>query len=260
MKTALIQMDISLGEVEKNRNRAELLIARGIAQGAELFILPELWTTGYQLKEIAKLAEPENGQTVSMLRRIAKENRIEIIAGSIAELRDGKVFNTAYAVGREGQILAKYSKIHLIGLMEEDCYLKPGHEKCLFDMRIGKAGMIICYDLRFTELPRTMALQGCHTLFVVAEWPSVRGTHWKALNIARAIENQMFVVAVNRVGQDEENVFYGHSLVIDPWGEILIEGSETKEELLVVNIDFDAVGAIRKRVPVFADRRPDCYE
>jgi len=97
------------------------------------------------------------------------------------------------------------------------------------------------------------------TLFVPAEWPLSRGKHWRALSIARAIENQMFVIAVNRVGSDPDNVFYGHSLVVDPWGEVLAEGSETEEQVLVVDVDFAAVEEIRRRIPVFADRRPECY-
>jgi omega-amidase len=259
MKTALIQMDIALGDVEANRCKARSFIAQGLDRGAELFVLPELWTTGYALKEIHRLAEPADGQTVCMLQQIARENRIEIITGSIAELRNGKVFNTAYAIGRNGGILAQYSKIHLIGLMAEDRYLSPGKEKCLFDLSLGKAGMIICYDLRFTELPRALALQGCQALFIPAEWPSARGRHWQALTIARAIENQMFVIAVNRVGSDPDNAFFGHSMIVNPWGEILIEGAETEEELLVTDVDFAAVADIRKRIPVFADRRPECY-
>ena len=259
MKTALVQMDVLLGDVEANRVKAGRLLAQGIALGAELFVFPELWTTGYQLPGIEALAEPEGGQTVSLLRRIAGENGVEIIAGSLAELRHGKVYNTSYAIGRAGQILARYSKIHLIGLMAEDRYLCPGNEKGSCEMSFGKAGMIICYDLRFPELPRALALAGCQALFVPAEWPAVRGHHWRALNIARAIENLLFVVAVNRVGKDRDNVFFGHSLVVDPWGDVLAEGSEREEELLIVDIPFERVAEIRKRIPVFADRRPECY-
>ena len=259
MKTALLQMDVVLGDAAANRGKAERLMAQGMARGAELFILPELWTTGYQFAEIERLAEPEGGHTLRLLQRIARENRVEIIAGSILELRGGKVFNSAYAIGRAGQILARYSKIHLIGLMAEDRYLCPGSEKSVFAMSFGQAGVIICYDLRFPELSRALALQGCQTLFIPAEWPAARGDHWRALCIARAIENQLFVIAVNRVGKDRDNTFFGHSLVVDPWGDLLIEGSERDEELLVVDIDFGSVADIRRRIPVFADRRPDCY-
>ncbi len=259
MKVALIQMDIALGDVAANRAKAQALIAEGLARGAELIVLPEMWTTGYQLADIHLLAEPENGPTVTMLRQTARENGVEIIAGSIAEAAGGKVYNTAYAIGKDGGIVAKYRKIHLIGLMDEEKYISRGETKCLFPLSFGLSGMIICYDLRFTELPRTLALAGCQVLFVPAEWPAVRGSHWLALNIARAIENQLYVIAVNRVGSDIGNLFFGHSLIVNPWGEILVEGSATGEEVLVTDVDF-AVGAeIRSRIPVFADRRPECY-
>ncbi len=259
MKIALIQMDIVLGEVQVNREKAKTLIKTGIEAGAKLVVLPELWTTGYKLPEIHLMAEPESGQTITMLQQLAKENQIEIMTGSKAEARDGKVYNTSYAINSTGIISAKYSKIHLIGLMEEDKFIAPGNERSSFNMSFGKAGMIICYDLRFTELPRALALSGCQTLFVSAEWPTIRGMHWRALNIARAIENQMYVIAVNRVGKDLNNDFFGHSMVINPWGEVLGEGSEAKEEVVIVEVDFSVVNEIRSKIPVFTDRRPECY-
>jgi len=259
MKIALIQMDIVLGDVQVNREKAKALINKGIKAGVKLVVLPELWTTGYKLDEIHLMAEPENGATITMLQQLAKENQIEIMSGSIAEARDGKVYNTSYAINSTGIISAKYSKIHLIGLMDEDKFIASGNERSAFDMSFGKAGMIICYDLRFTELPRALALAGCQTLFISAEWPTVRGMHWRALNIARAIENQMYVIAVNRVGKDLHNDFFGHSMVINPEGGILAEGSETEEEVIIVDVDFSAGNEIRSKLRVFADRRPECY-
>jgi omega-amidase len=259
MKVALLQMDIALGDVAANRRKAAAMIAEAIARGARLLVLPEMWTTGYKLAEIHKLAEPADGPTIQMLSAAAKTNGVEIITGSIAEARDGRVYNTCYAIDRCGGLVAKYSKIHLIGLMEEDRYLTAGDRKTLFTMSFGQAAMIICYDLRFTELPRALALDGCQALFVPAEWPAARGSHWRTLNIARAIENQMFVIAVNRVGADDSNLFYGHSLIVDPWGEVLAEGPEKDEAVIVADVDFASVAAVRQRMPVFADRRPQCY-
>ncbi len=259
MKIALLQMDIVLGDPDANRRKAADMIAAGLGQGAELFVLPEMWTTGYKLAEIGRLAEPEDGPTLAMLRAAARENGVEFVTGSMAEARGGKVYNTCYAVNAAGGVVAKYSKIHLIGLMEEDRYISPGDSKALFTLGCGQAGMIICYDLRFTELPRALALAGCRTLFVPAEWPAQRGAHWRTLNLARAIENQLFVIAVNRVGRDANNVYFGHSLVVDPWGEVLAEGSEDREEVIVVDVDFAAGEEIRRRMPVFADRRPQYY-
>lgn len=258
MKIALVQMDIVLGNVAANQARAQAMIEEGCRQGARLVVLPELWNTGYQLQEIRNLAESEDGSSLGMLKRLAQEYYVEIVAGSIAETDGTHVYNTAYVIGQDGGIHTKYRKIHLIGLMAEDRYLSPGNRRCLFDSVAGPAGLIICYDLRFTELPRAMALAGCRTLFVPAEWPSIRGRHWVTLNVARAIENQLFVIAVNRVGKDLDNDFYGHSMVVDPWGEVLAEGSE-KEEVIVVDVNFAAGEEIRSRIPVFRDRRPECY-
>jgi omega-amidase len=260
MRVALIQMDIVLGDVAANRAKAAQLIIDGLQQGAELFILPEMWTTGYKLDAISSLAEPEDGPTVSWLRQLARDKGIEIIAGSIPEACGSKVYNTSYAIGKDGEVVAKYRKIHLIGLMDEDRYISPGDAKpLLFPLSFGPAGIIICYDLRFTELPRSLALAGGRALFVPAEWPSSRGQHWLILNEARAVENQQFVLAVNRVGHDAKNVFFGHSLLISPWGEILAQGSETEEEAVVADVDFAQVDEIRQKMPVFADRRPQYY-
>jgi len=258
MKVALLQMDIALGNIEANRQKALSMIKDGLTQGAELFVLPEMWTTGYKLDEIHQLAEPCDGPTVKMLQQVAKDNSVEIITGSIAEARDGKVYNTAYAIDKTGAVIAKYSKIHLIGLMAEEKYITPGDKKCSFELSIGQAGLIICYDIRFTELSRALALEGCTTLFIPAQWPELRGMHWRVLNQARAIENQMFVLSVNTVNGHGRGKMFGHSMIIDPWGEIIAEGNDT-EELIIADVDFSAVAEIRKRLPVFTDRRPQYY-
>jgi omega-amidase len=223
-------------------------------------VLPELWTTGYCLDRIHEMAETVEGPSIQMLRVFAAEHKVEILAGSIAEMRDGRVYNSTFAINAGGEVIGHYSKIHLIGLMQEDTYIACGDKRCEVEFSFGKAGSIICYDLRFTELPRSLALSGCQTMFVPAEWPASRGRHWTILNIARAIENQMFVIAVNRVGSDANNTFFGHSMVVNPWGEVLAEGSETMEEVLIVDVDFASVAEIRSRIPVFKDRRPTLYE
>lgn len=259
MKIALIQMDIALGDVEANRRKALALINEGLRQNAKLFVLPELWTTGYVLDQLLELGEPDNGSTVRMLQNVAKENSVEIITGSIAEIKNNQVYNTVYAINTQGVIVGKYSKIHLVPMMDEEKFLTPGDTKGIFELSFGKAGAIVCYDLRFTELPRSLALSGCQTMFVPAEWPAIRGKHWRTLNMARAIENQMYVIAVNRVGKDQNNIFFGHSMIINPWGDVIAEGSETDEQVVVADVDFSMVDAVRQQIPIFADRRPQCY-
>jgi predicted amidohydrolase len=142
--------------------------------------------------------------------------------------------------------------------MQEEQYLAPGQAATLLDLPWGKTGLIICYDLRFPELIRHYALQGARLILIPAEWPHPRREHWRTLLRARAIENQCFVAACNRVGQSKGAAFFGASTVVDPWGEPLIEGGET-EALLTVTIDLAQVDVVRQRIPVFADRRPELY-
>jgi omega-amidase len=258
MKIGLIQMEVLAGEVEKNRMKALSMMEEAVRRGCQLLVLPEIWTTGYALKNINELAETIDGETLTMLRAFAKEKSIEIITGSIPIKENGKVYNNAFALNKTGDVIVSYRKLHLFTLMGEERFFHPGEHTALFDLSSGKAGLIICYDIRFPELARTLALGGAKALFVPAEWPSLRGDHWRTLNIARAIENQMFVIAVNCVGQHKQNVFYGHSMVIDPWGEVRIEGNE-QEAVLVTEIDFTMVEEVRAKMPIFTDRRPDMY-
>ena len=158
----------------------------------------------------------------------------------------------------DGTLAASYSKIHLFRLMDEDQYLAPGEAGELHELPWGCAGLAICYDLRFPELFRRYALEGARLLILPAEWPHPRRMHWRTLLRSRAIENQCFVAACNRVGTTEGVTFFGSSAVIDPWGETLIEGGET-EALLTVRIDLNTVEATRAKIPILADRRPELY-
>lgn len=258
MKIGLIQMEVLPGEVELNRDKALALMGQAVEQGCRLVVLPELWTTGYALNNIEELSESTQGETLAALRAFAREQAVEVITGSIPIKDDGKVYNSAFALDPCGHIRSSYRKIHLFSLMGEERFFQPGEQTALFEMSFGKAAMIICYDLRFPELARTLAVNGARALFVLAEWPSLRGEHWRILNIARAIENQMFVFAVNCVGRHKQNIFYGHSLAIDPWGRILAEGDD-REAVLTAEIEWTMAADVRSKMPIFADRRPDVY-
>jgi len=258
LKIALVQMDIALGQPEVNRQRAAELV-RQAAAGADLVVLPEMWTTGYQLDELAgNLADRSGEPTGSFLTELARECGV-YLAGSVADERaPGQVYNSATLYSPDGQQLAEYSKVHLVPMMDEPRYLTPGDRVVTAPLADVAAGLAICYDLRFPELFRTMALQGAHLMLLVAEWPAQRLHHWRTLVMARAIENQCFMVACNRVGSDTANQFPGHSMVVNPWGTVLAEAGE-EEEILRVEIDLAEVAAARTRVPVFKDRRPDLY-
>lgn len=259
MQVALIQMDVLFGEPEANRRRAGERVRAAADSGAKVVLLPEMWTTGYCLDRIATVADQGLRPTGDLLSGLARELGIWLHGGSVANLGpDGKVRNTALAYGPDGALLATYSKVHLVPMMDEHLYLAAGDSVPAFAFASMPAGMAICYDLRFPELFRQMALAGAHLVVVPAQWPSQRLHHWRTLLQARAIENQCYILACNRVGRDPANAFPGHSAVIDPWGQVLAEGGGG-EETVTATVDPGLVAQVRERVPVFRDRRPDLY-
>ncbi|MCY9589308.1 carbon-nitrogen family hydrolase [Paenibacillus chitinolyticus] len=261
VRLALIQMDITIGEPEINRRKVEqlLLEAVGGAQKPDIIVLPEMWNTGYALDRIHELADPEGRITRDMLGSFAKEHGVHIIGGSVAEKKGEEVKNTVYGFNRNGEEILEYSKIHLFQLMDEHLSLAAGSQRGSFDLDGIPAAAVICYDIRFPELTRKLALDGAQMLFVPAEWPHPRLHHWRTLLMARAIENQMIVVSCNRVGESKGTSFFGHSMVIDPWGQVLAEGGE-EEEIIFAEVDLAEVASVRGKIPVFADRRPAVYE
>ncbi|MCR8634919.1 MULTISPECIES: carbon-nitrogen family hydrolase [Paenibacillus] len=257
---ALLQMDIAIGEPKLNFSKLEVMLEQAVQQGPkpDVILFPEMWNTGYALDRIHELADTEGQQAHELLSAFSRKYGVNIIGGSIAEKKGDEIYNTIYAYDREGNRVADYSKIHLFRLMDEEKYLKEGKSLGQLQLDDIPAGMMICYDIRFPELSRKLALGGAQILFVPAEWPNPRLHHWRTLLMARAIENQMFVVSCNRVGISGTTEFFGHSMVIDPWGEVLAEGDET-EQIIRAEIDMELVGQVRSRIPIFEDRRPTLY-
>lgn len=257
MRVALIQMDIQLGRPAENRARV-LDLVRQTAGQADLVVLPEMWTTGYALAELSgNLADRDGKPTDAFLSGLAAEANV-YLAGSRAVERDGRVYNLATVHGPDGRLLAEYAKAHLVPMMEEPLHLTAGDRLAMAEVEGVRCGLAICYDLRFVEMFRTLALDGAEVMIIPAEWPAVRLHHWRTLLQARAIENQCFVLGCNRVGNDGQNDFPGHSMVVDPWGNVLAEGDED-ECIIYAEIDLAQVAEVRTRVPVFKDRRPDLY-
>ncbi|MFQ3545115.1 carbon-nitrogen family hydrolase [Halobacillus rhizosphaerae] len=257
-KIAIIQMDIAFGKPEINRKIAAERIKEAANQGAELVLLPELWTTGYDLENFTTIAEDFHGPTHTLLSQLAQQYNLTIM-GSSAEKNMEQFYNTLVVYNPQGKRILSYRKAHLFRLMNEEKFLQSGEEKGSFTFKETPVAGVICYDIRFPEWIRTHMIDGSRALFVVAEWPKPRVDHWRSLLISRAIENQCFVVACNRVGSDPNNTFGGHSMVIDPWGNVVAEAQE-QEEILTADIDFSAVETIREQIPIFQDRRPDLYE
>ncbi|MEK4472148.1 carbon-nitrogen family hydrolase [Paenibacillus sp. FSL R7-0048] len=258
MRISLIQLDIAFGNPAMNYAAVVQKIKEAAVAAPDCLILPELWTTGYDLTRLEDIGDPEGEITKAFISSLAKQYSINIIAGSVASRNDTGVTNRMYVFNRSGELVGQYSKLHLFQLMDEHLYLQPGEAKGLFTLDDTLCAGLICYDIRFPEWVRAHTAQGAEILFVCAEWPLPRLSHWRALLISRAIQNQCFVVACNRAGSDPANIFAGHSMIIDPWGDIVCEASE-EEEILTGEIDLHQVREIRKQIPIFSDRRPELY-
>ncbi|WP_150272075.1 carbon-nitrogen family hydrolase [Paenibacillus tepidiphilus] len=258
MKITLLQLDIAFGNPMANYAAAERAIRRAAAAQPDCLLLPELWTTGYDLTNLEEIADPEGRSVKAFIAALAREYGVNIVAGSVASRRASGITNSMYVFNRHGLPAGEYSKLHLFRLMNEHLYLQPGESKGLFTLDNIPCAGLICYDIRFPEWVRVHTAQGAEVLFVSAQWPLPRLSHWRALLISRAIENQCYVVACNRSGSDPANRFAGHSMIIDPWGEIVCEAGEP-EELLSGTIDLQMVRNVRSQIPVFADRRPELY-
>ena len=259
MRVSVIQMNIVLGDPEVNREQASKLIQKAAEDKPDVIVLPEMWNTAYSLDILERVADRDGQPSGDLISALSRETGINVVAGSVSDLREGKAYNTAYVFDRLGRRVADYSKVHLFRLMDEEKYLAPGDKPSTFELDGVRCGLIICYDLRFPELTRTLALDGARILFVPAEWPQPRLSHWRILNQARAIENQMFVVSCNRVGAKGDTIFFGHSMIIDPWGEIVSEGGEDGA-IISAELDLDLVEKARARIPVFSDRAPGVYK
>ena len=261
MKISCIQMDMRLGEVDYNFAHAEKLIRSTVAaEGSDVVVLPETWNTGFFPKEDLEALCDRDGELVkARIGALAKEFAVNIVAGSVSNLRNGKVYNTAMVFNRQGECIASYDKTHLFTPMGEDNYYTPGDHLCRFSLDGVACGLIICYDVRFPELTRSLTVPGLDVLFMVSQWPNVRTFHLRSLTTARAIENQMFVVCCNSCGTAGETVYGGNSAIIDPWGETIALAGE-KEQLLSAELDMSVIDKIRNSIHVFRDRRPELYQ
>ncbi|MFC1960999.1 carbon-nitrogen family hydrolase [Chloroflexota bacterium] len=263
LNISLAQMTVTSGNVPRNVNVMQKMVAEAARRGSQLVIFPELWSSGYGLppEKYSELAAPLNGGVFTEFANAAKTYKI-CITGSMPEKRGDSINNSAPFFSPSGQSLGVYRKIHLFGLMGEEKTFKGGQSVLNLDLPWGKTGMAICYDLRFPEMFRRYGVDGSKLVLLPAAWPDTRIEHWRALIRARAIENQLYMVACNAVGQSttDEGVtnFGGHSMIVDPWGETVLEAGTTPG-LYTVEIEMDTVDEARQFMPVFADRKPEYY-
>ncbi len=255
---SLAQMDIKIGDVSANLATMKKLTTAAAARGSDLVVFPELWSTGYDLSSAASYATPTDRGLFAEVAAIAREQKIAIVGSLLSSLGEGQVGNTAVYFDKAGRNLGTYSKIHLFQLMQEHRYLTAGRHLSYVDSNWARLGLAICYDLRFPELFRRYALADAIMVILPAEWPNPRKSHWLTLLQARAIENQMFLIACNRVGTTGDSSFFGHSCIIDPWGDFAVLADD-QQGVWTAEVDPAAVSIVRQKIPVFADRRPDLY-
>ncbi len=261
MKICQIQMDMKLGDPAYNFARAELLIEKAAWRQPNVICLPETWNVGFFPREgLAELADRDGQAVREQIGGLARRYGVNLVAGSAAVRRTERacVTNTALVFDRAGDCVAEYDKVHLFTNMEEERYFTAGDRLCVFELDGVRCGLITCYDLRFVEWVRKTALAGIDILFVGAQWPASRRSHWRVLNRARAIENQIFVAATNSCGVVGTTRYGGHSLLVDPLGDVLAEAGDG-EEILETEIDLSELAAIRAEIPVFRDRREELY-
>ena len=259
MRLSVIQMDMRLGESAYNFAHAEALLRRAAAEGTDTALLPETWNTGFFPADHLPERSDRGGEAVKALcAPLARELNMNIVAGSVSDRRGGRVYNTAYVFDRQGACLAAYDKTHLFTPMGEHEHYAAGDHLTTFSLDGHKCGLLICYDLRFPELFRTLALQGVELLLLPAQWPAARRYHWETLTAARAIENQFFLAACNSCGTAGETVFGGASRILGPRGELLAAAG-VGEEIVTAALDFSVLAEVRNSINVFHDRRPELY-
>ncbi len=261
MKIAAAQISCALGDLKANLCKVREFSARAKESGAGLVVFPEMADTGYSMPTIQKHATSWNEGAVPELQQIARELSLAIVCG-VSERDGANIYNTQAFVDANGEIVAKYRKTHLVTaapLDERSCF-SPGNEFVSCKVGTLNLGLSICYDLRFPEMCRTLAVEhGVNTFITSSAWPSVRAEHLRILAMARAIENQCYLVVANRVGTDGGVTLCGLSMVVDPCGVLVAAASTDSEELIQGEISDEKINDARKRMLVFEHRRPDLY-
>jgi predicted amidohydrolase len=256
-------------DFERNLETAERLVRDAAHRGAELVVLPEKWTALGDPEQVAELAQALDGPAISWARSLARELSVDLVAGSLAELVEGesKRRNTSVHIGADGELRAAYRKLHMFDVevdgvsYAESAHEQPGEELVLSELAHGPLlGMTICYDLRFPELYRQLALRGAEVISVPSAFTlATTRDHWEILLRARAIENQCFVIAANQVGEHPGGFRSGgRSTIIDPWGLVLASAPD-RECAVVADLDLSNLRAIRARFPTLGHVRGDVY-
>jgi predicted amidohydrolase len=269
LKVAAVQLNSTADQAD-NLETADRLTRAAAAQGAELIVLPEKWTAMGSEQELRASAQTLDGAAVAWARRTARELGVDLLAGSILESVPGqeKLANTSVHVGPDGEVMAVYRKIHMFDVevagrvYRESEIEQPGEEIVLSRTAGGvELGLSVCYDLRFPELYRILAVRGARIMTIPAAFTlATTRDHWETLVRARAIEDQAFVIAANQVGAHPGGQHSGgRSMIVDPWGIVLAQAADG-EGAILAELDLERQLEIRASLPSLANRRPESYE
>lgn len=267
IKVALLQMKGSMVKQETWK-KAEQMVKEAAARGVDLVVLPEMWNCPYANPYFLPFSEEEGGETYQLMSRLARENGIHLVGGSIPERQGERVYNTSFFFDDKGNLLGKHRKAHLfdihvpgkIAFMESEI-LTPGDGATVIDTKFGKIGLAICYDVRFPELFRKMALTGARAIILPAAFSVPTGeAHWEISLRARALDNQVYMLACSP-SRALEGPYqaYGGSCIVDPWGQVL-EMAGQEECIIYGQLDWERLQEVREQLPLLKHRRPELYE
>lgn len=253
---------------EKNITRALDYIKKASEKGTDICVFPEMFNCPYENEKFPIYAETvEEGTTIKEMAKAAKEHSLYLIAGTIPERSGNNLYNSSFIFDRTGTIIGHHRKVHLFDIdipgkvrFKESDTLESGNEVTIIDTEFGKIGIAICYDIRFAEFMKLMTFKGAQIVFVPAAFNTTTGSaHWKLLNRSRAVDNQVFMVGASPARNTNASYLaYGHSMIVNPWGEIICEANE-EETLLHSEIDLSVIDKIRAKLPVLNHIRKDIY-
>ncbi len=251
VKVACWQMAVEPGGMATNLSRVKDAVRQAYEQQVSLLALPEMWSSAFDYSQLQRAA----AETPRILEELCVWCRKwpVIIVGSLPEAADGRIFNTSYVIVPPGRVAGSYRKMHLFTLLGEHRHFARGTNPVVCHTEIGGIAPLICYDLRFPELARSVALAGARILCFSALWPAPRIEHWRLLLQARALENQCFAVGCNGCGREGTIRYGGHSMIVDPLGTILAEAGE-EETMITATLRWEVLESFRRQIPCFEDR------
>jgi len=265
LKVAVCQLRTEIKQAE-TMAKAEKMIAEAAENGADIVVLPEMFNCPYSGEYFRKLASKGHEATVAEMSRWARENNIILVGGSIPELDGDDIYNTSFVFDRCGVQIAKHRKVHLFDVdipgmrFKESNTFEPGQQITVFDTEYGKMGLAICFDVRFPELFRAMAVRGAQIIFLPAQFNMTTGpAHWDATIKIRAVDNELFFVAASAARYEGFSYeCWGHSAVIDPYGTVLASCDE-KEQIIYAEVNLDRIDEVRRQLPTFNCLRREIY-